>query len=156
MAAGALILLAAIVIGITQLSGGDSGGGGNPSPNRVQGQPSSQSDSQSSNKAPRKAKPVVRSKVTVVVLNGTTVPGLAATTADKVEQAGYIRGPDANNADQQVQATSVLYGPGQKAAGRDVAKLLNVRSVRALDAGTQSLAGANAGVVVIVGADRTS
>ena len=153
---GALGLLVAIVIGIVQLGSGNEE---RAKPvNTVQGEPAqSQGDDKSDAPAKRrKAKPLARSQVTVVVLNGTTVPGLAATIADKVEQAGFARGQEADNSDQQVPTSAILYGPGQKRAGQEVAKVLDVSEVRPLDAGTQAIAGADATVVVVVGVDKTT
>jgi len=153
---GALGLLVAIVIGIVQLGSGNEE---RAKPvNTVQGEPAqSQGDDKSDAPAKRrKAKPLARSQVTVVVLNGTTVPGLAATIADKVEQAGFARGQEADNSDQQVQSSAILYGPGKKRAGQEVAKVLDVSDVRPLDAGTQAIAGADATVVVVVGVDKTT
>jgi len=153
---GALALLVAIVVAVFQLG---SGGDETAKPvNTVQGEPA---QSQGANKPDakakrRKPKALVRSEVTVVVLNGTTVPGLAATIADKVEQAGFARGKEADNSDQQVPASMILYGPGQKRAGQEVAKVLDVSEVRPLDAGTQAIAGADASVVVVVGVDKTT
>jgi hypothetical protein len=153
---GALGLLVAIVIGIVQLGSGNEE---RAKPvNTVQGEPAqSQGDDKSDAPAKRrKAKPLVRSQVTVVVLNGTTVPGLAATIADKVEQAGFARGQEADNSEQQLPRSAILYGPGQKRAGQEVAKVLDVSDVRPLDAGTQAIAGADATVVVVVGVDKTT
>ncbi len=155
-AVGALGLLVAIVIGIVQLGSGNEE---RATPvNTVQGE-SAQSQGDDKSDAPakrRKAKPLVRSQVTVVVLNGTTVPGLAATIADKVEQAGFARGQEADNSEQQLPRSAILYGPGQKRAGQEVAKVLDVSDVRPLDAGTQAIAGADATVVVVVGVDKTT
>ncbi len=153
---GALGLLVAIVIGIVQLGSGNEE---RAKPvNTVQGEPAqSQGDDKSDAPAKRrKAKPLARSQVTVVVLNGTTVPGLAATIADKVEQAGFARGQEADNSEQQLPRSAILYGPGQKRAGQEVAKVLDVSDVRPLDAGTQAIAGADATVVVVVGVDKTT
>lgn len=155
-AVGALGLLVAIVIGIVQLGSGNEE---RATPvNTVQGEPAqSQGDDKSDAPAKRrKAKPLVRSQVTVVVLNGTTVPGLAATIADKVEQAGFARGQEADNSEQQLPRSAILYGPGQKRAGQEVAKVLDVSDVRPLDAGTQAIAGADATVVVVIGVDKTT
>ena len=142
---------------MTQLGGG---GDNKKAANTIEGQaPKTQTDgSGSSNKPKSKPKPapVNRGKVTVAVLNGTTAPGLAATSLDQLEGEGFQRGLIANAADQQQQATTVYYGPSQKPAAQEVAKLLKVSSVKPLDAGTQAIAGADASVVVIVGNDRTS
>ena len=58
-----------------------------------------------------------KGSITVAVLNGTTVTGLAATVADKVEQAGFRRGNTNNALTQGQQAESVVedysYPPGR-------------------------------------------
>lgn len=59
---------------------------------------------------------------TVAVVNGTSVPGLAATVEDKVvKRAGYEPGP-VGNAMASVNATSVEYTGGLRSEARDLAK----------------------------------
>ena len=91
------------------------------------------------------------------MLNGTTVPGLAAQVADQLQSSGFARGQVTNAADQQRADTTVQYGPGQRRAADDVAGILKVgrTKVTSLDANTQAIAGPDATVVVTVGADRT-
>ncbi|MDX6699029.1 MAG: hypothetical protein QOE65_2426 [Solirubrobacteraceae bacterium] len=100
---------------------------------------------------------VQRGDVTVAVLNGTTVPGLAAQVGDQVQGAGFARGQVTNAADQQVSETTVQYAPQFKAAANEVAGILKIprTRVKPLDANTQAIAGPDAEVVVTVGADRT-
>ena len=69
---------------------------------------------------------------------------------------GFRKGITQNNSNQQLSGSTVYYAPGQKNAARVVGKLLKVSSVRALDAGTQSIAGADAGVVVVAGQDLST
>jgi LytR cell envelope-related transcriptional attenuator len=99
--------------------------------------------------------PVQRGETTVAVLNGTTVPGLAAQVSDELSRGGFRRGSVTNAADQQRPATTVAHAPGQKRAADEVAKLLKVPSVSPIDSGTQAIAGGDAAVVVTVGNDRT-
>lgn len=150
LAVGAVVLLVGVVIAVTQLGGGSKDT--TAPPNTIQGQPA---QSGTSTKKAAKGAPVNRGDVTVAVLNGTTAPGLAQTVLDQVVASGFQDGGADTNADQQVQRTTVYFGPGQQAAAKDVAKQLKVSGVRRLDAGTQAIAGADAGVVVVVGADRT-
>jgi len=100
-------------------------------------------------------KPLNRADTTVAVLNGTTVPGAAASVADELEQAGFKRGQVTNAADQQAPETTVAFAQGAKPAADEVAKLIKVAKVTALDANTQTIAGPDATVVVTVGTDRT-
>jgi LytR cell envelope-related transcriptional attenuator len=155
---GVVVLLLGVVIAVTQFGGDD---GSKKAANTIEGTPPKTQtddgdggDSSTPKKTP--AEPVNRGEVTVSVLNGTTAPGLAATVGDQLEGEGFRRGTVANASDQQQQATTVFYGPDQKRAAQEVAKLLKVSTVKALDAGTQAIAGADAGVVVVVGNDRTS
>jgi hypothetical protein len=105
--------------------------------------------------APAGGGPVSRANTTVAVLNGTTVPGLAAQVADQLERNGFKRGSVTNAADQQRAATTVEYAPGYERAAEQVGALLKVPSARPIDAGTQAIAGPQANVVVTVGTDRT-
>ena len=56
------------------------------------------------------------SKVTVAVLNGTTVPGLARQIGDTIEQQGFQLGTVTNFIDQQ-RAESVVLCPRRRARG---------------------------------------
>jgi LytR cell envelope-related transcriptional attenuator len=90
------------------------------------------------------------------VLNGTTVTGLAATVADKVEQAGFTRGNTTNALTQGQQAESVVeYSRGNLRAAQLVAKKLGISQKEPIDPQTQSVAG-DATVTVIVGADKAT
>jgi hypothetical protein len=94
------------------------------------------------------------SQVTVSVLNGTTVTGLATQIADRLEQAGFQRGNVTNFTEQARNESVVLYAPGNQREARAVANRLKINQIERIDAGTQVLAG-NASVVVVVGADQT-
>jgi LytR cell envelope-related transcriptional attenuator len=102
------------------------------------------------------AQPISPKSITVAVLNGTTVTGLAATMADKVEQAGFRRGNTNNALTQGQQAESVVeYSDGNVRQARLVAAKLGISQVEKIDPRTQGLAG-DATVTVIVGADKAS
>lgn len=96
---------------------------------------------------------VVPANVTVAVLNGTSVPGLAAKVGDDVTVNGFELGT-VTNSREQFDQTVVMYGPGQQRAARKVAQDLGVEPVQSIDRQTEQLAG-DADVVVIAGADRT-
>jgi hypothetical protein len=141
-------VLALTYLGVTQLFGGDDKsdptsattvpGATTPSATTPQGTPS-------------------RSRIVVAVLNGTTVAGLARTTADRIQQAGYRRGTVADAADQQRSATVVSYAPGHRREALAIARIVKVGrdAVEPIDPTTQAVAGPRATVVVTVGADRT-
>jgi len=105
-------------------------------------------------KTPAKRKPINPPPTTVSVLNGTTVPGLAAQFADKIEAEGFQRGNTANFTDQSKAESVVLYASGASRAARLVATKLGISQTEPIDADSQSLAG-DATVVVIVGGDQT-
>ena len=95
---------------------------------------------------------VVPGEVEVAVLNGTSVPGLAAKVGDDVRVNGFQLGAVTNSSDQFDQ-TVVMYEPGQERAAKKVANDLGVKPVQPIDRQTERAAG-GADVVVIAGADR--
>ena len=96
-----------------------------------------------------------RGDVTVTVLNGTAVPGLAQTVATEVESTGYPLRVVVGVADPVFEETVVLYEDGQKPAAQKVAKDLglNPSRVEPYDRDTRLLSGGS-DVIVIAGEDR--
>ena len=94
------------------------------------------------------------SQVTVAVLNGTTVTGLAADVGDMVESEGYQLGNVTNSLDQERAESVVFYAPGAEVEAEDVGRRLKIAQREEIDPDTQALAG-DASVVVVVGADKT-
>jgi hypothetical protein len=92
------------------------------------------------------------------VLNGTTELGLAASTQDKLLTAGYEKGNTSagNNptSDQQRSSSVVMYADGARAGAQDVARVLDIKDVKAIDAATQANGGGK-DVVVVVGSDKS-
>jgi hypothetical protein len=136
IAAGVIVIGGGVIFGISQL-GGDDGGG---------------TAAEQSSDEPQA--PINPSTVTVSVLNGTTVPGLAAQIGDEVESAGFQRGNVANALDQQRTTSTVLYAESADREAKLVAKRLGIATVEPIDPDSAALGG-NASVVVIVGADQT-
>ena len=107
-------------------------------------------------------KPFNNATVTVAVLNGTPVSGLAGRTAARLTAAGFKQGTVATAGDQTRKATIVAYMPGHSTAAAAVAKELKLgsASVQPVDASTQAIAcqttPCTATVVVTVGADLSS
>jgi hypothetical protein len=99
------------------------------------------------------AQPSPPGETTVAVLNGTTSTGLAGALADQVEGEGYQRGAVATNPDQGIQESTVYYADGERATAREVAQLLSIENVEAIEPETQSLA-PEADIVVLAGADQ--
>jgi hypothetical protein len=104
----------------------------------------------------KKAAPVKPDAITVAVLNGTTIPGLAAQVGDQVDQEGFTLGTVSNASQTQGQrANSVaMYARGHQRDARSVARRLRIQNVQPVDADSQAIAG-DASVVVIVGSDKT-
>ena len=132
-------------------------GGGTPASDRPTGSGSGSGDANQGgdNGGDGNAKPaVVPGNVTVAVLNGTTVPGLAKQVGDEVESHGFRLGTVANTADQEQQRAEsvVLFAPGHVREARAVNKRLGIGQREPIDAASQELAG-DATVVVIAGAD---
>ena len=149
--AGLLIFAGAAVFLLDQISGNESG---SPSSNRATatggGDGGQSGDTGGGNTKPA----VVPGNVTVAVLNGTTVPGLAKQVGDQVEAKGFRLGTVANTADQEQQRAEsvVLFAPGHVREARAVNKRLGIGQREQIDAASQELAG-DATVVVIAGAD---
>lgn len=149
----AMVAVAVVAFGVLQVTGGDdssdgggsdaglaTGGGGDDSGGSGDGGDSS-------------APPIDPSQVTVAVLNGTQVPGLAATIGDKVRGEGFQLGTVTNNFDQEKAESVVLYAPGAEPEAADVSRRLDISQREAIDAESQALAG-DATVVVVAGADQ--
>jgi hypothetical protein len=114
----------------------------------------------------RSATAVVRpSTVTVSVLNGTDLGGLAGRVADKLHAEGYIKGAVTNAANQTETTSTVAYMvPADRADALAVASALKLTGsvVQRVDSGTKSIAcsnnplGCNSPVYVTVGSDLAS
>jgi hypothetical protein len=149
---GVLVLGGGAAYGVSQLNKDNGSPSASVSPNNTGG-----GSTKSHTKRTKKAPPPINPKsITVAVLNGTTVTGLAATVADKVEQAGFTRGNTTNALTQGQQAESVVeYSKGNSRAAQLVARKLGIGQVEPIDAQTQTVAG-DATVTVIVGADKAT
>ena len=105
--------------------------------------------------APR-AGAIDRGDVTVAVLNGTSVNGLAGKVSADIAASGYRTGTVSSTAPGFAK-TVVFYDDGQKRAAQKVARDLGIDkdTVEPLDRDTGRLAG-GANVVVVAGEDRAS
>jgi len=90
--------------------------------------------------------------VTVSVLNGTTVGGLAAKLGDRLEAQGFQLGNVTNNTDQQRAESVVLFAVGAEKEAEDVGRRLKIDQREPIDPDSQTRAG-DASVVVVAGAD---
>jgi hypothetical protein len=132
-------------------------GGGTPAGDRSTGGSSGDSSDEGADEGGTgdgNKRAVVPANVTVAVLNGTTVPGLAKQVGDEVESHGFRLGTVANTADQEQQRAEsvVLFAPGHVREARAVNKRLGIGQREPIDAASRELAG-DATVVVIAGAD---
>lgn len=126
-----LLIVGGIAFLVIDGSSGGSGGGGN------------------GKQAAAKLKP---SEIKVTVLNGTAVPGLAATFADKVEGKGFERGA-VTNSSSSFATSVVMFKRGHKPEARKVAKQLKISKLQLMTGEIES-ASAGASVAVIVGEDN--
>jgi hypothetical protein len=141
------VLGGAATYGVLQLTGDDDGGS--------QSQSTSGGDDgdNGAGQQNRKQGAVKPANVTVAVLNGTTVPGLAATLSDEVNAAGFKVGTITNFSDQQLAESVVQYAPGHQAEARAVSRRLGIAQREPVNPSSQALAG-DATVIVIAGADK--
>jgi hypothetical protein len=144
---GGLVILAGAGFGTVQLLEEDQGTGSadrgtQPTGNRKE---RSASDSGTTNVNP--------SSVTVAVLNGTTVAGLAALVGEEARAEGFTLGTVTNAAQTNQAKSEVLYRNGQKNAAAAVARRLGIHATSPVDPLSADLAG-SFDVVVLVGADR--
>lgn len=93
-------------------------------------------------------------EIEVTVLNGTAVPGLAATYGDMVERRGFQLGAVTNSTSSFVDSV-VMFEPGNGREAHRVARALSIPQVRAM---TSDIAAVSAGapVSVVVGEDNAS
>ena len=145
---GGLAAVAVAAVLVTQIGGGDDKGA-DSEPNTV-GQTTA--DDGGSSAAPR---PLNREGTTVSVLNGTTVTGLARGAMNRVLERGYREGIVVTNTDQTVPETIIQFAEGSRRQALDVARIVGVdrAALKPLDQNARVLGGADASVVVIVGAD---
>ncbi len=159
-----LVVVAGVAFGAKQLLSG--GGDDTPPPQNHVVDPatgeqtsSGGSDSGGSSSKPKASTTPPRAERTVLVLNGTPTPNLAADLKDQLVNAGY--GPDNVGADNDPQGrgvtTSVVfYKRGAGAQAKDVAKVLDIspNQVKPIDAALQQVA-PDKSVIVEIGADKS-
>ncbi len=160
--AGVLVLGGGAAFAITEVTSDDADPGGTqPAQNGGSPQPADEGgdeggDDEGGDEGQRKKRPAVNpSNVTVAVLNGTTVPGLAAKIATEVEGFGFQIGTVANGPEQESQRAEsvVMYSRGHEREAVAVGRRLKITQREPVDPESQGLAG-DATVVVIAGGDR--
>jgi hypothetical protein len=152
--AGALVLGGGAAFAISQLSGSDDNGGSSAA-KQPSGTPANPGSSTPKNGKNVKSTPAVDpSKVTVTVVNGTTIPNLARDTAAKLSQIGFQIGNKVTGTGSLAAAESVVeYRPGAEAEARYVAAKLNISQKQPADPDAIAQAGP-AQVIVVLGADQ--
>lgn len=145
---GSLLALLAIGFGVLQLTGGDDE---TPTPAADGG---ARDEPEQTSPDARERPRINPRNVRVAVLNGTTVPGLAAQIGDSIERQGFQLGTVTNFIDQQRAESVVKYAPGAEREAADVGRRLKISQREPVDAESQGLAG-DATVVVVAGADKT-
>jgi hypothetical protein len=98
-------------------------------------------------------------RTTVAVLNATTAPGLARGVANRLQQLGFKIGNVTNAPDHTRATTTVEVGRG--AGTRNVLRVIAALGLRSgamlpLSRGSRAVAGPDAQIVVIVGADQNA
>jgi LytR cell envelope-related transcriptional attenuator len=153
--AGVLIVGGAAAFGVDQLVNDDEGGGGGgQGQQQVSGGGDGGGGDQGRQRERRRGDAVNPANITVAVLNGTTVPGLAATLMDQVEESGFQGGTVANFVPNQQLAESVVqYTAGHEREAAAVGRRLGITQREAVNPSSQELAG-DATVVVLAGADK--
>jgi hypothetical protein len=146
MALGALVILAGGALAAVQLIGGDGEAGTGESRSRAGERDRDRGSRQ-------RAVNIAPSDVTVAVLNGTTIAGLAAQVGEEATADGFTLGTVTNAARTDQARSEVLYRNGEKNAAGLVADRLGISRTAPVDPLTGELAG-SFDVVVLVGSDR--
>jgi phage shock protein PspC (stress-responsive transcriptional regulator) len=92
------------------------------------------------------------SEIEVTVLNGTAVPGLAASFGDKVEGKGFQLGAVTNSSASFAESV-VMFKRGHKPEARTVGKQMGIAKMQLMSGEIESVS-AGADVAVIVGEDN--
>lgn len=100
------------------------------------------------------AQSLARPEITVAVLNGTSISGLADDVGSDLKARGYRLGA-LTTTTPGVTKTVVMFAPGSKAAAHKVARDLEVKEVERADREALGAAG-KADVIVIAGEDRAN
>jgi hypothetical protein len=151
--AGVIVLGLGGTVGFLALTGDDDS---KPKSSATVPLPTGEQQAGDKNRSKPAAPAIDPATVTVAVLNGTQVTGLAGTTGQKVSAAGFKLGNVATGAQDAPRAESVvLYKPGASRQARAVSRKLGISQIEPVDPASATLAG-TATVVVVVGADRAT
>jgi hypothetical protein len=147
MTVAGLLVAGGVAFGVIQLTGDDGAStASKPSPAR-------KTDRGGDDRTDRRRVNIDPSQVTVAVLNGTGVQGLAAQVAAEASAAGFTPGTTGNAARVDQTDSEVLYRAGQSRAARAVANRLGISKTGPVDSVNQEIAG-SFDVLILVGTDR--
>jgi hypothetical protein len=150
MVAAGMLVLAGAAYGAIQLTSDDGGSEPDSSPAETRGE----RDRGGGDGERRQGANVDPSQVTVAVLNGTTVQGLAAQIGEEVRAGSFKLGTIGNAARIDQSTSEVLYRNGQARAARAVANRLGIEQTSPVDSVNEEIAG-SFDVIVLVGSDRS-
>jgi hypothetical protein len=152
--AGMLVLGGGAAYGITQLASSDSGGSKSAGANKSSDLGPAPKKSSSKKDNAGSAPAIDPSKVTVTVVNGTTIPNLARDTAGKLSSIGFQIGNKVTGTGSLAAAESVVqYKPGAETEAKYVASKLHINQRQPADPDAIAQAGP-AQVIVVLGADQ--
>ena len=152
--AGVLVLGGGAAYGITQLASSDNGGGKSASAGASSDLGPAAKKSSSKKSKAGSAPAIDPSKVTVTVVNGTTIPNLARDTAGKLSAIGFQIGNKVTGTGSLAAAESVVeYKPGAENDAKYVAAKLHISQRQPADPDAIAQAGP-AQVIVVLGADQ--
>jgi hypothetical protein len=152
--AGMLVLGGGAAYGITQLASSDSGGSKSAGANKSSDLGPAPKKSSSKKDKAGSAPAIDPSKVTVTVVNGTTIPNLARDTAGKLSSIGFQIGNKVTGTGSLAAAESVVqYKPGAETEAKYVASRLHINQRQPADPDAIAQAGP-AQVIVVLGADQ--
>jgi hypothetical protein len=150
MAVLGVLVLAGAAYGAIQLTDGDGGSESAADRSERGKQDRSGGDGNGDRRAGANVDPA---QVTVAVLNGTTVQGLAAQVGEEVRAGAFKLGTIGNAARIDQTTSQVLYRDGQARAARAVANRLEIDKTAPVDSVNKEIAG-SFDVIVLVGSDR--
>lgn len=98
------------------------------------------------------AKTIKPSEIEVAVLNGTAVPGLAASYGEKIEDKGFEPGP-VTNSNETFEKSVVMFKPGHEPEAKVVAKRIGIPQLEPMSGEIVEVS-QKANVAVVVGEDN--
>jgi hypothetical protein len=153
LVAGVVLLVVALVLILSNTGGGSSTAN---SAHRTAAHARAHARHSAAGSRRTAAAPAGAGATNVVVLNGTSTPGLAHRVAGELRQSGYSQAtPVGGSPPGANQVTVVEYASGHQGDAEGIARSLGVGQAQPMEASVASLSG-SATVVVIVGLDKAA